>query len=234
MSDKKYMPPVDHWKDWPLQQAAVLQLLRRKFNRKTLFQPDYDANRCVFVHIPKAAGTSIKNVLFPHGQHITHYRAIDYLLDSPLKFSKYFVFTFSRNPYDRLVSAYNFITQGGKNEADTRFRDKFLSDYPDFGGFVRNGLARKEFAKSYHFMPQFPFVLDGFGRTIVDFVGRVENMADDFTVVARKIGVDAQLGHANRSQRGPYQDFYTEELRAIAYAHYKKDFEIFGYSSKID
>jgi hypothetical protein len=233
MSYEKYMPPIDTWTDWPLQQNALLQLLRRKRKHKTLIQPAFDANRCIFVHVPKAAGTSVKKTLFPDAQGITHYRAIDYFLDSPLKFKRYFVFAFSRNPYDRLVSAYNYLLEGGKNEADLRFRDKFLTAYKSFGDFVKNGLPRKEIKNKYHFMPQYLFVVNFRGRIMVDFLGRVETIEEDFEVISKRIGVDAHLPHKNKSSRGPYEDLYTEELRIITYMNYKKDFELLGYSPDI-
>jgi hypothetical protein len=228
----KYVPPVDTWTDWPMQQNGVLQLLRRKLKNKTLIQPAFDEKKCIFVHIPKAAGTSLKNTLFP-GAQITHYRAIDYFMDSPRKYLKYFVFAFSRNPYDRLVSAYYYLLQGGKNEADMRFRDKFLSSYETFGDFVKSGLHRKEIKTQYHFMPQYPFIVNLRGEIMVDFLGRFETMADDFERISKRIGSDNPLPHINKSSRGPYQGFYTEELRIITYANYKKDFELLGYSPEI-
>jgi hypothetical protein len=233
MSDENYMPPVDTWTDWPLQQNALLQLIRRKRKRKTLIQPAFDANKCIFVHIPKAAGTSVKKSLFPSAQQLTHYRAIDYFLDSPAKYKRYFVFAFSRNPYDRLVSAYNYLLEGGKNDADLRFRDTFLTTFESFSDFVRNGLPRKEIKNQYHFVPQRRFLVNYWGNIMVDFVGRVETMEEDFEVISKRIGVEARLPHQNKSSRGPYQDFYTEELRRIAYMHYEQDFDVLDYSPDI-
>jgi hypothetical protein len=233
MSEQRYMPPVSCCADWPLQQNGLLQLIRRKRMGRTLIQPGFDALKCVFVHIPKAAGTSVKKTLFPNSHELTHYRAIDYLLDSPIKYRKYFVFAFSRNPYDRLVSGYEYLMQGGKNQADRQFRDSYLLAYSDFEEFVKKGFYQKAVKQKYHFVPQHVFISNPFGKIIVDFLGRFENIEEDFAEIAKRIGVDARLPHSNSSARKDFKDYYSEDTRKIAYNIYKRDFEMLGYDPEM-
>ena len=70
-----------------------------------------DEHRCVFIHIPKAAGTSLTKTLFAAPSR--HLQYTEYERANPKKFKKYFKFTFVRNPYDRLFSAYSFLKKGG-------------------------------------------------------------------------------------------------------------------------
>ena len=233
MSHGTTVAPADTWAEWPMKQNALLQVIRRKMKRRSLIQPAFDVRRAIFVHVPKVAGTSVKQVLFPDAWSLTHYRAIDYFLDNPLKYRRYFVFAFVRNPYDRLVSAYEFLLRGGKNEPDRRFRDRVLSAYASFADLVKYGLGRREVDEKYHFMPQSRFLVSPWGSIMVDYVGRFERMEADFATIARRMGLDVRLPHSNKSTRGRWEDYYTEELRSIVYRHYKADFDLLAYEPEI-
>src|SRR5258707_7699115 len=86
-----------------------------------------DEFRCIFIHIPKTAGTSLSQALF--GRHSRHIPYIEYEKGNPRKFRQYFKFTFVRNPWDRLVSTYFFLKQGGLAPADPRWADQQLRAY---------------------------------------------------------------------------------------------------------
>jgi len=235
MIDSRANPARDNFLthiDLPLRNnnLSFYKKLKRKVKGKTYIRPYFDDNKCIFVHVPKVAGTSMKNILFPNTKGPGHKLAMDYYLDDPEKFEKYFVFAFVRNPYDRLVSAYNHLMQGGKNPTDIRFRDQYLTAYEDFTDFVVRGLNKPETTSYYHFIQQHYYVVNFEGEIMVDFIGYFENVEEDFNKVAQKLGVDVALPHKNKSVRDPYQSYYTEETRKIAYEHYKKYFELLGYS----
>ncbi len=81
------------------------------------------ARGCIFIHIPKCAGVSVCQSLFGNlgPGHLT-LRQHQEVLDSRT-FDSMFKFSFVRNPWDRLVSAFYFLKQGGYNEADANWRD---------------------------------------------------------------------------------------------------------------
>ena len=93
-----------------------------------------NAHCCVFIHIPKAAGTSLTRTLFDSPSRHLHYT--EYQRTNPRKFQQYFKFTFVRNPYDRLFSAYTFLKKGGLNELDRCWAEQNLTSFPDFESFV--------------------------------------------------------------------------------------------------
>lgn len=218
----------------PIKNKTFYKRLKRKIRGKTYIRPCFDKNKCIFIHVPKVAGTSMKNILCPNTKGPGHKLAMDFYLDSPGKFEKYFVFAFVRNPYDRLVSAYNYLIQGGKGgRADIQFRDRYLTAYKDFTDFVIRGLNKPESASQWHLMQQHYYVVNFEGEIMVDFIGHFENLEEDFNKVAQKIGIDVALPHRNKSVRDSYQGCYTEETRKIAYAYYKKDFELLGYSGEL-
>ena len=68
-------------------------------------------HRCIFVHIPKTAGTSVEAALgwfTEYTRGAQDHRSIRKLREAitPDEFCTYFKFTFVRNPWDRVVSWY--------------------------------------------------------------------------------------------------------------------------------
>jgi hypothetical protein len=99
-----------------------------------------DEHQCIFIHIPKAAGTSVALTLF--GEPSRHVPWFEYYQANPRKFRKYFKFAFVRNPWDRLVSSYFFLRKGGLCDADATWAAENLNAYSDFGQFVRGWVTR--------------------------------------------------------------------------------------------
>jgi len=114
-------------------------------------------------------------------------------------------FTFVRHPLDRLVSAWVYARK--KNNL-------VRSDM--------NATAMRELFATKHLvcLPQV-FWFDA----EIEFVGRFENLAEDFAKVS-----DKPLPHLNKGDRGPWQQYYDAETLSIAKDFYRADFDRFGYS----
>lgn len=191
----------------------------------------FDELKCIFVHIPKCAGVSVCRSLFGNlgGGHKTleEYQVVF----SPEDYARYFKFTFVRNPWDRLVSAFLFLKRGGLNAGDKAWAAKNLSRYNDFGSFVREGLQRREILSFKHFQPQHGFICLEGKEPRVDFLGRYEKLASDFEIICQRLNVESKLGRENQnSSRADYGKYYTPETRQIVGEVYGDDIEIFGYS----
>jgi hypothetical protein len=150
----------------------------------------------------------------------------------PREFSEYFKFSFVRNPWDKLVSAFHFLKKGGLTVSDKKWSDKNLSPYADFDAFVRNGIQRKEIRAFPHFRPQSDFICLSRGKPGVDFLGYFENLEEDFSYVCRRLNVNPPLLELNRnlSRKKDYRDYYTDETRRIVARFYADDIEMLGYS----
>jgi hypothetical protein len=195
----------------------------------------FDEHHCIFVHIPKAAGMSVSRALFGclGGGHID-VRTYQ-LIFAGREFDDYFKFTFVRNPWDRVYSAYHFLMRGGLNEADRRWSARYLSPYRDFEDFVLRGLGRRRVHRHLHFKPQYKYLRGLHGnRPAVDFIGLFENLQEDFALVQQRLfGAQRQaLGHVNRG-RSPggaaYLDHYTARMKEIVGRVYATDVALFGY-----
>jgi hypothetical protein len=84
--------------------------------------------------------------------------------------------------------------------------------------------------KFHYFRPQYHYILESRGKVGLDFVGFLENLDEDFLYISKRIGVDCQLQHKNKSQHADYRDFYTEETRKIVADVYAADIELLGYN----
>jgi hypothetical protein len=195
----------------------------------------YDERRCVFVHIPKAAGISVATGLFgtPGGGH-THI-GLYQLIFCRSEFKRYFKFAFVRNPWDRLFSAYEFLKAGGLNDIDRAWSQKHLGRFDSFENFVLNWVNERSILSEVHFIPQYKFVCAPFRRKLlVDFVGRYETLAHDFRILSRRINQrEATIPHLNRTsgrERLDYREVYTPTMRRVVERVYRNDVELFEYS----
>lgn len=191
----------------------------------------FDEHEAIFVHIPKCAGISVGNSLFGHtpGSHMS---VLTFqLIYSKEEYDRYFKFTFIRNPWDRLVSAFHFLKRGGLTLEDRQWAKENLAPFPDFDTFVREWVTPQSVLTWQHFKPQTRFICNARDEVQVDFVGRLERIEEDYAAIARRLGVQDNLQYLNRSSKKPrdYRAFYTAETKAIVAAAYRRDIELLGY-----
>jgi len=221
---------------------------------------------CIFVHIPKAAGRSIEmyfmnklgldrendsdraQLLITDNddpargtEKLSHLSAAEYVRCGHItqaEFASFYKFSFVRNPWARLVSEY-------------RYRN-FLS-HKSFKDFVMNKLPAPGWDDKYrHIMPQTEMLYDSDGNLLVDFVGKFEQLDQDFEKVCKYLGFEhSSLSHVNSSDKKSrelrrkfrnfihnngeanlrnYVDFYDAETREFVSNLYRKDIDNFGYS----
>ena len=119
------------------------------------------------------------------------------------------------------------------NEPDRAWADRHLSKYSDFDSFVRDGLGRPEVQSWVHFRPQADFILAPDGTVMVDFVGRYERIGEDFSIIARRLGVRGALQAHNPSDHAPFASYFTPTSAGIVASVYARDVDAFGYQSPI-
>jgi hypothetical protein len=129
-------------------------------------------------------------------------------------FNDYFKFAFVRNPWDRVVSWYNFSMKIKNPDKDRIITGKdFLSFILEFQNIWGN-----ESQNQYEF------------TKCCDFIGRYENLQNDFNIICDKIGIPQQkLPHKNKTKHKHYTEYYDEETKQIIAEVFAKDIEYFGY-----
>jgi hypothetical protein len=98
-----------------------------------------------------------------------------------------------------------------------------------FPAFVRAAIEFSDDKADRHIRSQQWFLTDSRGELLVDYVGKFETLFEDFLVVSQRLGLDAELPHLLKSERRPYQEYYTDELRDLVSQRYRRDIDLFGY-----
>lgn len=204
---------------------------KKLINMKRIKLPryrQYMEKGILFIHIPKAAGTSINMTLFGN-MGLGHLRAKDYInIFGFLNYKSFFKFSIVRNPYDRFESAYNFLLNGGMNSQDQSFANKYLVGYNDINDFIQNGFISSNMIKNWtHFVPQYKYVCVNKQLT-VDFIGKLENISKDFAYISNIIGIKCDLLNINYHNKNE-SSMLTCESKKILSEFYTKDFELFEY-----
>jgi hypothetical protein len=141
-------------------------------------------------------------------------------------FGQLFKFTFVRNPWDLQVSSWHHLR---------RERPQLISHLDGFEAFLRWKFD-PERPQLYHAVVstelQTEYLIDLNGKIIVDFIGRYENLADDFEEVCRRIGIACPvLEHERKAtdRKQDYRSYYTDTMAEQIANHYRRDIDQFGY-----
>ncbi|RFB06154.1 sulfotransferase family 2 domain-containing protein [Parvularcula marina] len=211
-------------------ELATKQMLRRWYERATfkVNVPQPCIHRgCLFVHIPRAAGSSLCLAMF--GVQVGHRKLKEYQLGRDRQMNQLLKFTVCRNPIDRAYSGYRFLTVGGLTRSDEEWANKHDVGKMSFDGFVRDVLVKERNRPHVHFIPQHEFVERyTYGPVGVDVICRYENLAEDVGAVAKKLGMELDLTHVNASPAA--KEEHDPETIVMLKRLYAKDFYVFGYS----
>ncbi|EAH6868293.1 alpha-2,3-sialyltransferase [Campylobacter lari] len=198
-----------------------------------MFKDFHDKYKCVFIHVPKVAGSSIERVIYQTDRWLVgHVKASDYVKLDRNKFESYFSFGFVRNPYDRMVSAYHYLRSGGGNLVDETWAKENIYKYNSFEEFVlnlQNNDERIKILSWMHFVPQYKYLCDNDKNILVSFIGKFEKLDEDFKKILNILNRKDSLVHVNKSKHYAYKDYYNYETYKIIREIYKNDFEIFDY-----
>ncbi len=206
----------------------------------------------LFVHIAKTGGTSVRAALqklrwqdplyFPaficsRLSHLTGHKiaskiprhakivAAQQMLATE-HFEKLHKFAFVRNPWDLQVSSFHHIQ---------RERPQFMQGKDDFKEFL---LWKFDPDRPYQYHIdtsielQSDYLVDLHGNELTNFVGRYENLANDFQEIANKIGKpNLSLPHKRKAtnRKKDYRSYYDDKTEALVREKFAPDIARFGY-----
>lgn len=163
------------------------------------------------------------------------------LTKSRLKSSQkvYYKFAFVRNTFERLVSCYESkYVNDIKNIGITRewldfdyYLFGYLRNPVDFTDFIHRICKIPSNLAEDHFVEQYSHLHDRKGNCLVDYIGKYENLENDFEPIRKKYNLKP-LPHFNQSNKGNWMDYYTLETAELVWKKYKKDICTYGYEDE--
>ena len=195
----------------------------------------------LFVHVQKTAGTSLAEILKPHALNpangrmnklasdlglVRDWRKFHFRKHANLRkaqsvipapvYDGLFKFAFVRNPWERLVSWYQYVQRTPLHE-DCRPGETFAD-------FAARFLEKPRRA-------QWWMIEDLNGVMGLDYVGRFENLNDDIAYLCQRIGIKAQtLPHRNKMADKDYRAFYDDRLALAVKNNWTREIDAFGYT----
>jgi hypothetical protein len=113
------------------------------------------------------------------------------------------------------------------------FRDSYLTTIDSFEDFIMNWLSEERLHTIVHLRPQYSFLtLPGNpDQILVDFVGRFENIENDFLMITQRLSMSGKQlpkENVNRDKKN-YRLEYTPEMIDKVYKLYSRDIKLFRY-----
>ena len=194
--------------------------------------PLFRAAGVVFVHVPRAAGTSLAEALY--GRFIGHFGITDLLATGCEEVLALPRFAVGRNPWDRAVSAWSFAREGGGRGRTGRVRVARPGQYDDpafasFDRFVLEWLpARPLLERDGIFRPQTAYLTRRDGSVPLDYLGRLHRIEETRAWLSDTLGREIALGRENASPRREYRSYYSPETRDAIARLYRADIALLG------
>jgi hypothetical protein len=202
-----------------------------------------DAHRFIFVHVPKAAGTSIARVLCQlDGNNpdvvspVTRHETLGQLLgrwrgtfgesqDGEHR-SAYFVFGFVRNPWERVASLYRYLVERRPRQE--------IATVSSFRDFIEQAGTGVPWIRGLHSMrTQVDFFRTEPGSHLrADFVGHFESLREDLSSAMTKLRIAGfEVPHENRTSNADrdYRPEFSDRTADIVASLFREDIETFGY-----
>lgn len=209
-----------------------------------------DAHRLLFIHIPKSAGFSIRQVIkeelegkynvdtypkytrdkhpLPLGLRYTHMTLKEHLENMNQVQKAYRRFSFVRNPWDRLASNYEWR----KWFHLPRYKFKSFTEMIDL---LDGGGWEFEDDDERHTLTQSDFLKDKHAQLAMDRIGKFEDLVRDFESIKSEFNLpeSLKLPISNRSTNkefNDYRDYYSDRTKRIVAKLFEEDIDNFQYT----
>ncbi len=223
----------------------------------------FDELRAAFIQLPRSGGSTIRESLARHtpGRRLDAFphafaSELGEIADLP---SDWLVFSFVRNPWDRLAAMYRWsrrrhpvvketLESAGKRRgvvsdfADwlqwlSRLREE-VEEFPtpaDHARSIRRRQSEGQVISAFTYMAALPQIdsLRWGDRPLASLIGRFENLDNDWATLTERLGVpDLELLELvpNPPERPHYSLFYDDASRRLAAGLCAADCEAFGYA----
>ena len=163
-------------------------------------------NNFIFVHVYRTGGSSIDRAFGGTTNRMNTHTKLE---DVP-GWENYFSFGVIRNPWDRLVSSYKYLT----------IRKQFEGTFEEYvQQFAEGKLSTTKKYAQYDMVKNCSYIM------------RFEHLQEDFEDVCKIIGIPApNLPHAWKTEHKPYTQMYNEQQKQIIAEASSGDIEHYGFT----
>lgn len=184
-------------------------------------------NRLIFIHVPKNAGTSIEKQL---DMTDTGHKSWDYYAARyPSEWVKYRSFAVIRNPFDRLLSNYEYAKLE-KSYWHSVDGNAVYGKHPDYDVCHNNSFADiinilGRSPDSLHhpgWKPQYIWFCEGKNIKVTNVI-KYENLQEEL----KQLSIVNNLEEINVSKKKGYSEYYTDKLYDKVRYIYQTDFDMF-------
>ena len=193
----------------------------------------------LFIHIPKTGGTFIENEFkkynYEVGRHDPnknlHTNPTCSFWHTPLKsnkkinFKDYITFTVVRNPYDRIISEYNW------KPFPNHYHNMGLTKDTEINDFVSKLNTDQIIYKGdCHLVPQTEYLTDAYGNTVQHILHQ-EHLNEELNEFIKTYGLGIELSTKKNQQksRNHTKDELNDTSLKFIQKYFKKDFDYLGY-----
>jgi hypothetical protein len=156
-----------------------------------------------------------------------------------IELDKYFIFTFVRNPYEKLFSAYSYLKRKLIETNYTKIRESNENPeyFKDFNTFVKNYKNINNISYYHSFITQYDQIINWDGNLNINFIGKTENLDNDLINILNIIGFN-DVKHIseiffrkkkNVSDIVNLANEYNNESFLFVNKYFKNDFLAFNY-----
>jgi hypothetical protein len=213
-----------------LERYYEFKTIKEKHNDYNLF---FDNESCI-----KIAEDIDAHTIRKYGKYRYFY---SHQLMDKRAFDEYFSFTFVRNPYEKIYSAYCYLKKQLEMSGNIKIRNSFENKeyFTDFNTFIKNINNVNNISFFHAFITQYDQLIDYSNNIKINYVGRTENLDIDLIEILELIGIkdikhmkllffDKRLNKTTDEMYNIAIE-YNEESFQFVNNYFKKDFDIFGY-----
>ena len=139
------------------------------------------------------------------------------------KYNDYYSFAFVRNPYDWQLSLFFRMKETVRHPQYKIIKDMDFNEYIEWRCKEDRRLQKS-------------FLVDEKNSLLVDFIGKYENLKDDFDKVCKKLKINEELIHTNQSKTKleHYSYYYDNKSISLMKKHFEEDFKFLNYPTEIN
>jgi hypothetical protein len=190
--------------------------------------------KLIFIHIPKNAGTAITNSKTAKFFSGGHQSAKEIMNQYPKEWNQYFKFAVVRNPWDRVVSNYEYAIMEksywhhiNENNPGAAHFDYHTLKNKTFEDCVNLLYKNRESLRHQGWSPQYVWISDNDKNVLVDKIFYHEKLDTDEEF--NKMIPDLEKVNISTRKSTNYKDYYTDDLINKVSEIYDYDIKLFKF-----